>query len=362
VTKVDVSELSAIDADGHVMEPEQMWLDYLSPEFHAVAPRSHLDNRGNRCRSIAGKTWPYPPANPEVGLTSAGGSDPKVRLEDMDLEGIDKAVLFPTTGLFFAAVAERDVALALARAYNDWLVDYCAADRSRLVHVGVLPQADVRDTIAEARRCADELGSAALMMRPNPIEGRNLDDPSYEVLWDALGALGLPIVMHEGTTLDVVQSGDRFENFAFRHACSHPHEQQYALLSLTCGGVLERHPQLRMVFVEAGCGWLPSWLERLDEHMEKWAHATMRLPMTPSEYFARQCFITTEPDERTLPATIELLGDDVIMWASDYPHPDGIFPGAATTLGDRLDLSDVSKRKILRDNALRCFGFDDWAA
>jgi predicted TIM-barrel fold metal-dependent hydrolase len=265
-------------------------------------------------------------------------------------------VLVPTTGLYLSGVDTPDIASALARAYNDWLATYCAAEPARLVHVGVLPQADLRDTVAEARRAVRELGSRALMMRPNPVGGRNLDDPAYDVLWGEIEELGVPVVFHEGTTMNVPQSGERFANFGFRHACSHPHEQQYAVLSLTGGGVLERHPGLRALFVEAGCGWLPYWLERLDEHMEEWAYAGAPPPRPPSEYFARQCFITTEPNERGLPHFIDLLGDDIVMWASDYPHPDAIFPGAVDALADRNDLSESSKRKILRANAQRCFG------
>jgi uncharacterized protein len=348
--------MTAIDADGHVMEPDSAWLQHLPEEMHAVAPRRCLDSRGQRCLSIGGRTWVLPPWNPEWPALTTGGSDPIVRLRDMDADGIDIAVLFPTTGLYLSGVDTPDIAAALARAYNDWLAVYCSADTDRLVHVGALPQADVRDTIAEARRCVRDLGSKALMMRPNPVAGRNLDDAAYEPLWDAIEELGVTVVFHEGTTMNVPQSGERFVNFGFRHACSHPHEQQYAVLALTGGGVLERHADMRVLFVESGCGWLPYWLERLDEHMEEWAYAGAPPPLPPSEYFARQCFITTEPNERSLPQVIELVGDDVILFASDYPHPDAIFPGAVDALAQRDDLSDASKRKILRSNAERCFG------
>ena len=105
-------------------------------------------------------------------------------------------------------------------------------------------------------------------MRPNPIAGRPLHDPIYEPLWAAAAELDAAVAIHEGTTLNVVQSGyDRFGDFAYRHACSHPHEQQIACLSFTCAGILERHPDLRVVFLESGCGWIAWWLERLDEHM-----------------------------------------------------------------------------------------------
>jgi predicted TIM-barrel fold metal-dependent hydrolase len=155
----------------------------------------------------------------------------------------------------------------------------------------------------------------------------------------------------------VVQSWhDRFEDFAYRHACSHPHEQQIACLSFTCAGILERHPDLRVVFLESGCGWIAWWLERLDEHMEEWAHATTPPPLLPSEYFARQCFISTEPNEHTLPAVVSLIGAENIVFASDYPHPDAIFPGAVRALTERTDLDPTAIASILDTNARRCFG------
>jgi predicted TIM-barrel fold metal-dependent hydrolase len=285
-----------------------------------------------------------------------GGHDAKARLADMDAEGLDVSVLFPTTGLYFAGVADPAVQQALCRAYNDWLRDWCSQDPRRLIGVAVLPQADVDASIAEAQRAVG-LGLRAVMLRPNPIRGRNLEDPVFEPLWSALEELGVPVALHEGTTQDVVQVGhDRFDNFLFRHALSHPLEQQIACLSLICGGVLERHPRLRVAFLESGCGWALYWLERLDEHMEEWGHASLPLPLRPSEYFARQCYISCEPDERALPALISVLGDDNLLFASDYPHPDGIFPGVVAALADRADLSPGSKAKLLRDNALRCFG------
>ena len=111
-----------------------------------------------------------------------------------------------------------------------------------------------------------------------------------------------------------------------------------------------------MVFLESGCGWIAWWLERLDEHMEEWEHATTPPPRLPSEYFARQCFISTEPNEHTLPAVVSLLGADNIVFASDYPHPDAIFPGAVRALSERTDVDAATITAILDTNPRRCFG------
>ena len=348
-----------IDADGHVTEPREMWRERLPSELRAAAPRLVRDEQGHIRVYMAGEMMPPMPMPKEWEgqAQRAGGADPKARLEEMDAEGIERSVLFPTTGLFFGGIEDDLAQTALCRVYNDWLGEYCAADPDRLIGVAAVPQNDLTAAVEEARRAVTEYGFVGVMVRPNLIRGRNLHHPAYEPLWKEMENLGVTIAVHEGTTQNVIQSGrDRFDSFAFRHACSHPHEQQMGVLSLICGGVLERHPGLRAVFLEAGCGWAPYWLERLDEHMEKWGFAAAPLPHEPSEYFARQCFVSAEPDERTLPAVISTLGDDNIIFASDYPHPDAIFPGVVAALADRDDLSTETKTKILATNPVRCFG------
>ena len=350
--------MRVVDADGHVNEPERMWVEYLPAEFRDRAPHTVRDDDGNLRNVLDGVMLPAIPRKPEwtaPGRTT-GGRDPQVRLADLDAEGIAQAVCFPTTGLFFAGLSDPALEVALCHAYNSWLADYCSTDPARLVGVAMVPQHDLDAALVEARRAVGDLGFRGIMLRPNPVDGRPLHDPVHEPLWALAAELDVPIAIHEGTTQNMVQSGDRFDDFAYRHACSHPHEQQMACMSFTCGGILERHPSLRVVFLESGCGWIAWWLERLDEHMEEWDHATTVPPLEPSEYFARQCFISTEPNERTLPAVISLMGAESIVFASDYPHPDAIFPGAVRALADRTDVAAADLRKILDSNARRCFG------
>ena len=130
-----------------------------------------------------------------------------------------------------------------------------------------------------------------------------------------------------------------------------------AVCSIVLGGVLERHPDLRVAFLEAGVGWVPYWLERLDEHFEKLGNEVPHLSMKPSEYLlSGRCYFHVEPEERGLPFAIEVLGDDLLMYASDYPHWDCAFPDSARLLRERADLSETSKRKILGQNAARFYG------
>lgn len=353
-----MSEYRTIDADGHVMEPEDIWIPRLAPEFHAVAPRRVIDNQGRVRQFVGGELEEYIPMPPSAGgAPLPGGFDAKARLAEMDRQRVECSILFPTTGLFFGGISRTDVQIALCRAYNDWIHDFCSADTRRLRAAAVVPQLDITECVKEAERAVREQGACAVMLRPNVVGGRNLDDPWYDPLWEALERLGVPAAFHEGTTQDLPQSGDRrFSNFLFRHACSHPHEQQMALLELTCGGVLDRHPKLRCLFLESGCGWIAHWLERLDEHVDAWGFASIVPERKPSQSFADQCFISADPNERVLPGIVDTIGDETIVFATDYPHPDAVSGDLVAEIEDRDTLSEQSKQRILHDNAVRCFG------
>jgi predicted TIM-barrel fold metal-dependent hydrolase len=188
--------------------------------------------------------------------------------------------------------------------------------------------------------------------RPNPVKGRLLSDPAYEPFWTECEELGIAIGIHEGSHSRLPTAGaDRFESRFALHACSHPMEQMMALLTLIEGGVLERHPKLRVAFLESGCGWLPYWLWRLDEEYEnlRWEVKDC-VKMKPSEYFRRQCFIAIEPSEPCIGETIQYIGADNLIFGSDYPHADhkpGIIEEAIAL---EESLSRETVQKILWDN------------
>jgi len=128
---------------------------------------------------------------------------------------------------------------------------------------------------------------------------------------------------------------DRFDSYLAHHAMSHPMEQMAAVYSLTVGGILQRHPALRVAILEAGGTWLPYWLYRLDEHvefLEGIESEVGQINRLPSEYFRRQCWISCEPSEPNLRTVIDAVGADRILWASDYPHPDCKYPGMVDDL------------------------------
>jgi predicted TIM-barrel fold metal-dependent hydrolase len=356
-----MAKYRVIDADGHFMEPQSVWSEYLDSKYHSVAPKGLIDEQGRYRMSVGGRTSPYL-LNTEKAVKggakmSAGGHDPAVRLRDMDEEGIEAMVMYTTTGLFFFGVDSLEVTVALCRAFNNWAHDFCRVNPKRLISSAIMPQMDVHASIAELRRAVGELGLNGAFLRPNPIGGRTLDNPDWEPFWSLLEELDVPLVLHEGATQDVPQIGNaRYQNFVFRHMICHPFEQQLALLGLIGSGVLERHPKLRVMIVEAGCGWVPYWIERMDHHAEEWAYALpAKLSLKPSEYFRRQCFVSADGEEKMLPEFISCLGDDNLCFSTDYPHPDHPFHGVVAQIADRGDLSEASKRKILGENAARAF-------
>jgi predicted TIM-barrel fold metal-dependent hydrolase len=362
-----------LDSDMHVMEPPDLWLEYTEAQYLDHAPRG-LQRwvRDLAMVDAAGNPWGRPPEpvgartghkfnedqvrygpDQERGWTSA------VQLEAMDREGIDVAILYPTRGLHTLARGDLapDVAAALARAYNNWLFDFCAADRGRLFGVGMISPFSIDDAVAETERCARDLGFRGVFLRANVVNGRNWHDPYYDPLWSTLERLDLPVGFHESNSSAVRQVGEQFEpSFMLRHTFSHPVEQMMALAAICGGGVLERHPRLRAAFLEGNCSWLPWLLWRLDEHAEMFADVwSPDLTRPPSEYFKRQCYVSVDSEEHPVKWVIEAMGSDSIVYSTDYPHVDAHFPHSADRFL-QLPIADEHKRKILWDNCAALYG------
>jgi len=365
-----------IDADGHVMEPRGMWERYIAPEFRDRAPRVVRQADGRTRISVEGHVCPRPDGTNRVSPPMQEVFSSRVReqlgeylqahysaeaqVKAMDAAGIEVSFLYPTQGLYTAALEDLDPALAMAicRAYNHWILDFCRYAPERLKPVAMLVALhDPALAVAEARRIAS-LEIKAVFVRPNPIRGRNLDDPAYEALWAQCEGLGLAVGVHEGVGSYLPTAGaDRFTSFFSAHAASHPMEQMLAMLALIGGGVLERHPRLRVAFLEAGCGWLPYWLWRMDAHWEKTEGIAGEplLTMKPSDYFRRQCWISCEPDEPYVPKVLDFIGEDRVLFASDYPHPDHKWPETAEAML-AMPIPDSAKRKLLWNNPAAFYG------
>ena len=370
------SGLKVLDSDIHIIEPPDLWQRYIDPEFKDRAPRGLTDRVGDifmvgpdgepwgrtavaelKQHRFSGRNFDENQARfkpyEERGWTS------QVQLEAMDEEGIDVAVIYPSRGLFALTVPDMDprLAAAMARAYNNWLYEFCQADPNRLLGAAMVSPFDVEDAVSEARRCVKEMGFRGVFLRPNLVKGRNWHDSYYQPLWTTLEELETPLGFHEGAGAALRQVGEQFEdNHMLRHVFCHPVEQMLSAASFCGGGILERHPTLRVAFLEGNCSWLPFLMWRLDEHWE-WrgdVHAP-ELKMAPSGYFQRQCFASVEADEEPVKYAIDYMGNERLVFSTDFPHGDSKFPASVERFL-KLPITGDDKRRILWDNCAQYYG------
>ena len=362
-----------VDSDMHIMEPPDLWQRYTDKRYRDYAQVGVTSDNVRDLRTVHpdGTPWGAPPrARSASGRPSqAGGHNyernqklyathaergwsTEVQLEAMDVEGLDVAVLFPTRGLHTLAEPFMDppFAAALARAYNDWLYDFCAPAPDRLIGAAMVSPFDMDDAVAEVERAVKELGFRTVFMRSNQMTEKPWHDPFFDPLWSALEEYDIPIGFHEASSSGARQAGDHFGNVMLRRVFAQPVEQMMALASFCGGGVLERHPKLRAAFLEANCAWAPWLLWRLDEGYEREADVFVpELQMAPTEYFKRQCWISVEPDEEPAKYAFDWVGSDKMVFSTDYPHGDSKYPYAVSSFLE-LGISDEDKRKILWDN------------
>lgn len=369
-------DYKVIDADGHILEPRNMWQEYGDPKFRDRLPRIEVrDNHeifrvdeDNTVDTGFGLGFLGAMGNREKGGTledsgagyesgREGGWNPHARIVDMDREGIDAAFLYPSLGLFVSPIKDPDLAAAGARAYNRWLADYCGEYPERLFGVASLPMQSVEHAIAEMKFAQEELGFKAGFLRPNPQHGRCLHDPYYYPLWQAAQDSDFAFGIHEGAasgqpTLAV----ERFDSFAVKHLVSHTFEMMAAAASVIMCGVCEDFPKLRFGFLEASGGWMAGWLDRMDRHYTDKGMNDTTITSLPSEIFRRQCFIAFEPVEKCLASVADYIGPQNILWATDYPHPDG-FWNAARQIQD-MGLPEQTLTDIMATGAKRFYGLN----
>ncbi len=367
--------LRIVDTDCHQIEPASMWKEYIEPAFGDRAPRAG-DLGGRRGMMVEGEsvtceTGKYPMSPPEFHAAvvqgmrrferaAKRGFDAASRLEDMDEQGVDVQVIYPTVGgqILGKPFRDRELLSAICRAYNDWTRDYCSADPQRLRWAAMLPMQFPDLALEEATRAAQR-DCVGFYVRPNPVEGRDLSHPDNERLWTSIEALGRPICIHDSGSPYWPSYGDRMVTHTAGHILAHPFEAMSAMMCLIWFGVIERHPRLRVVHVEADAGWVPYWLQRMEQHWEFSGNAEHpELKKPPTEYFLSNFLVAARGDERTLPAAISLVGDRSFAVNTDYPHPDGTWPWGIDRLVANEAIPQASRRRILWDNAAEAFGLE----
>ena len=358
-----------ISADSHVVEPLTLWTERADQRYRERVPRLVRDLDGRRGSFVVCEdALPTPLSafcsagySPEEMARAfaadqppvrAGGFEPAARLADMARDGVVAEILYPSVAL--QAFRVRDAALQAEcfRVYNDWLAGFCAAAPERLFGVALISLFDVAAGVRELER-AVALGLRGVMVWAAPPLGDSYAKAAYEPFWAAAAAAHVPVSLHLGTTQDLTAPGESIA-VAFMMTIL---PVQRALAQLVLGGVLDRHPGLRIVSVENEVGWLPHFLARLDRAAGRYSEvAGLSVSDAPSAIFRRQVSATFQEDRIGIEARTRI-GVDSLMWASDYPHSDSTWPNSQAVIArDFAGVPDDDREQILGGNAARVYG------
>jgi len=286
-------------------------------------------------------------------------TEPDLRILDQDLDGVQGEVLY---GILGAAMRLDDDAAAeeMMCIYNAWLADFCATHPGRFAGIANIPSHDVEAGVREVQRVAAR-GVLRGIEVANTHEMAPLFDPSWAPLWATAEEAGLPVHFHTigprmDYDLETLAPLQRRQAFAV-HITGFQLAMAKIIMEIIYGGVLEAHPGLKLVIGESGIGWIPYILEHMDLEWED-QFKDLTLTMKPSAYWHRQCYATYQSDPIGV-RLLDILGEDNVMWGSDFPHPDGVWPDSQEFIARELgDVPETTRRKIVCGNAARLYRFD----
>ena len=368
----------AIDADGHVLEPAWLWEHYLEERYQERALRIGVDENGLERLELDGRPSERTTRG-VLGLLGAmgehdarpgpdrrymdnipyGAGDANERMALLEKEHLDAALLYPTIGLLWECeLTDAELSLAYTRAYNRWIADFCRESGGRLVAIAHLSLLDPEGAADELRRAVAD-GCRGAFVAPFTHTRLAHGHPDHDVLWRTAVELDVPVAIHP-TFEPVWCTPIRFDGFGraseFHYNVMVRQGTQQSLLSFFTHGTIERFPTLKLGVLESGMGWIGSFLDRADAVYDTISSRGLTLSRSPSELFARQCFISGDPDETAAPFIMDHVGAHCFMWATDYPHPDhpGTWVDALTRLVEPL--SPDTRRAFLGDNVRRLYG------
>jgi predicted TIM-barrel fold metal-dependent hydrolase len=370
--------MKLISTDDHVVEHPKVWSDRLPARLREVGPRI-VEEGGAQVWDFEGRRYP------QIGLNAVAGRsreeygleptrfdemlpgcyDPRARVLDMDRDGVQAQLCFPSfpkfSGTVFLQANDKELSLVCVRAYNDFILEeWCGAAPARLIPLVILPLWDVRLAAAEVERCA-ALGAKAVSFVENPAP---LGLPSFHTAtWDPVFAAAqdadLPLCMHFGSSGQSPKTSDDapFPVTIALFGCN----SMYTTADLLFSPVFHKFPRLKVALSEGGIGWVPYMLERIDYTWERHRYySNVDQTTRPSDLFRRHiwgCFI----DDVTGVKNRHNIGVDRITWECDYPHSDSNWPNSRKRVTEMLaDVPDEEVHRIVELNAreLLCFDAD----
>ena len=359
-----------ISADSHITEPPDCYSAHIDPAFRDRAPNMIEDPVRGDVYVVPGMKSTVP-----MGLVAAAGKpaeelvqegvkfdelhksgyDATKRLADQDRDGVAAEVIYPTVGMVLCGHPDLDYKRACFNAYNKWITDYCSESPDRLLGCGQTALRSVKEGIAdiEAIKAA---GLRGVMMPGSPGTDEDYDDPIWDPFWEAAVALGLPLSFHILTAKGSGWRGPRLNSFM-----SIIRSIQDIMGTLVFGGVFDRHPDLKVVCVEADAGWVPHYMYRMDHAYNRhrnWLQPGVSLRRLPSEYFAEHIYVTFQ-DDWTAFSQADQMNWRRLMWANDFPHSDSTWPWSQEMLAEQTrKLSSEQTEAILCGNAADLYGID----
>jgi predicted TIM-barrel fold metal-dependent hydrolase len=377
-----------IDADGHVLEPPDLWPRYVDPPWRDRAIRVARQSDGRDALLIDGRPARLTTSEMLGGFGGMGkpldelaaaclsgryaenaprpATDPTARLALLDADGVSRALLYPSLGLQWEGeVTDSAYALAHTRAYNRWIEEFCAGSGGRLIPVAHLTLGDPEAAANELRR-AVRAGARGGFLLPFTLDGLPHGHPAHDPLFAAACELDVPVAIHTGIDPPARSLHHRFDELTWPEAVPFPgawylqmmfaQAVQQAFTTFFQYATFDRFPTLRLVVLEAGAGWLGFWMDRMDAFYRSSLHVTIPLAHAPSTYVNRQCWISGDPDEATLPLLIHHVGPDRFLWATDYPHSDHDAGYMAELRELAGKLTAEERAKLVGGNAVAAYG------
>ncbi len=339
-TTVGATENVLFSSDSHVIEPQEAVQSRVAKAFQDRAPR-------------------FPELKTGEGFqTHPGGSDPRLRIKEMATDGVSAEVLYPTHALSIFAMDDAPLQEECCRAYNDWLIEYCQVDTSRLVGIPMISTYNMDNAVKELERCAKTGLRGALVWQVPPKEIAFTTE-HYERFWAAAQELQMPVNLHILSGFGYARNREGREKGVERYRASvnlKLAEATNALMDVIFSGVLERYPRLKVVLVENEIGWLPYVLEQWDYYFGRHSpSAPLTIDKRPSEYFNRQVFATFFNDSVGA-HLFSWWGVDNCMWSNDYPHANSTWPHSREVIARDLGhLPPEARAKLVRENVARLY-------
>jgi predicted TIM-barrel fold metal-dependent hydrolase len=366
------SEVRPISVDDHIVEPPRLWQDRLPQTYRAIGPRVVELDDGSEAwvfedklvQTVRGNTRTKPGFDDDpLGVARfsemrPGCYEPRARLADMDEDGVWAQVNFPDFSRFaghrFIDCKDPRLAVLCIEAYNDFVIDeWCAASPERFVPLGVLPFWDLPRAVAEVERLSKR-GFRAIAFSENPtvLSLPSVYTDHWEPLWAAMEDAEMVVCLHVGSSSRLLKSSEDAP-----YCSVLPYVGCNSMIACTdwlFSGILDRHPGLRVAFSEGGAGWVPYLLEQAEYTFKTYRDALpARRP--PREVFARHMYACFLRDDAAL-VSLDSIGEEKLMWESDYPHDSTTFPRSRERLQEiMLQLPDATAAKIVEGNARRLF-------